>query len=84
MDGELRHEEVELLDKPISTSGDLARSWDAYQLIGGAVRDQLAGGDAEQLAPRVREALTEETGDRSHHAGRWRRWSTARPAARSP
>lgn len=76
MDGELPHEECELLVKRISTSADLARSWHAYHLIGDALRDQLAGGDAEQLAPRVREALTEETGERAHRSGRWRRWST--------
>ena len=76
MDGELPHEECELLVKRISTSADLAQSWHAYHLIGDALRDQLAGGDAEQLAPRVREALTEEGKERFHHAGRWRRWST--------
>ncbi len=78
MDGELPHEECELLVKRISNSADLARSWHAYHLIGDALRDQLAGSDAEQLAPRVREALTEEAGrtSRPHGAGRLRRWST--------
>jgi len=76
MDGELPHEECELLVKRIGNSADLAQSWHAYHLIGDALRDQLAGSDAEQLAPRVREALTEENAGRSHGAGRLRRWST--------
>ncbi len=76
MDGELPREECELLVKRISTSAELARSWHAYHLIGDALRDQLAGSDAEQLAPRVREALTGEGGGRAHGAGRLRRWST--------
>ena len=76
MDGELPHEECELLVRRISTSADLARSWHAYHLISDALRDQLAGSDAEQLAPRVREVLTGESAGHSHAPGRLRRWST--------
>ena len=76
MDGELPREECELLVKRIGNSAELARSWHAYHLIGDALRDQLAGSDAEQLAPRVREALTGEGAGRPHGTRRLRRWST--------
>lgn len=77
IDGELPAEECELLVKRIANSPELARSWHAYHLIGDALRDELSAGDAEQLAPRVREALDERkgTGARPAHRG-LRRWST--------
>lgn len=76
MDGELPSEECELLLKRVSTSADLARSWHAYHLIGDALRDQLADGEAQRLAPRVREALISESGPKPHGHRRLRRWST--------
>lgn len=76
MDGELPSVECELLLKRISTSAELARSWHAYHLIGDALRDELAAGDAEQLAPRVREALNGERRVQDPEPRRIRRWST--------
>ncbi len=75
IDGELPGEECELLVRRISNSAELARSWHAYHLIGDALRDQLSGA-AQQLAPRVREALSEETTGRVPTHTRLRRWST--------
>jgi len=77
IDGELPGEECELLVKRITHSTELARSWHAYHLIGDALRDELSTGAAEQLAPRVWDALDEEAaaGRSSAHHG-LRRWST--------
>lgn len=77
IDGELPGEECELLVKRIGNSAELARSWHAYHLIGDALRNELSAGDAQQLATRVREALTEEARPSvpRHRAG-LRRWST--------
>lgn len=76
VDGELPPEECELLVKRIGASTELARSWHAYHLIGDALRDQLAGADAERLAPRIRELLTEERHEDRVPRRRLRRWST--------
>ncbi|MGH8128542.1 MAG: sigma-E factor negative regulatory protein [Gammaproteobacteria bacterium] len=76
IDGELPGEECELLVKRIGNSAELARSWHAYHLIGDALRDELSSGDAERLAGRVREALSEKAEPpASTHRG-LRRWST--------
>lgn len=60
MDGELPSEECELLIKRIAADGDLAESWHAYHVISDALRDQLAPGAAQDLAPRVDRALDSE------------------------
>jgi len=60
MDGELPAEECELLVKRIAASGELSDSWHAYHVIGDALRDQLAPGSAQDLAPRVGRALDEQ------------------------
>ncbi len=76
IDGELPSEECELLVRRISNSAELSRSWHAYHLIGDALRDQLSGA-AQQLAPRVRDALSEKvTGYYVPARTRLRRWST--------
>ena len=75
VDGELPGEECELLVRRIGNNAELARSWHAYHLIGDALRDQLSSA-GRRLAPRVREALSEEsTGGVPAHTRR-RRWST--------
>lgn len=60
MDGELPPEECELLVRRIAASGALAETWHAYHVIGDALRDQLAPGAAQDLAPRVDRALASE------------------------
>jgi len=60
MDGELPAEECELLVKRIAASGELAECWHAYHVIGDALRDELAPGSAQDLAPRVGRALADE------------------------
>lgn len=74
IDGELPAEECELLVKRIGNSPELARSWHAYHVIGDALRDELSAGDAEQLAPRVREALDDDASVPAHYG--LKRWST--------
>lgn len=64
MDGELPSEECELLVRRIAASGELAETWHAYHVIGDALRDQLAPGAAQDLAPRVDRALDFERAPR--------------------
>lgn len=81
VDGELPREECTLLIKRIGNSIDLARTWHAYHLIGDALRDELCDSAAQQLAPRVREALTEEVVPPVLRRHNLRRWSTVAAGA---
>lgn len=76
VDGELPREECTLLIKRIGNSTELARTWHAYHLVGDALRDELCDSAAQQLAPRVREALTEEAAVPALRRYNLRRWST--------
>lgn len=58
MDGELPEEEAALLLKRLANGQELAECWKCYHLIGDSLRGELASEVADDLAPRVKIALS--------------------------